>query len=352
MRPTTGGAMRDFRCITSASISARFSRRSSRAGSRKARGSKRSCVIGVSTPPRLGIGASPRRRWVWRSGLRTISRVGATWARASGVRRTRATRRRRRVYAALVVFVLAVAGVLWSAYHGLLTASAIAAGVGYLLLLVTLGFFIWLFRAGTWSAAERKQLIAITVLFMAATACWSLFEQAGSTLNLFAQRSTRNEIAGLAFPASWWQSLNSLYIILLAPLMAWLWVRLGTSDPSSQTKFTLWLLFAAAGFGVRVSPMWLALVYLLHTVGELCLSPIGLSAMTRLAPARIAGLVMGVWFLATSVGIYLGGQMASLYESFALPTLFTTITVVALIATLLMTAAVRPLARMISHKSN
>src|SRR3569623_1517443 len=364
MRPTTGGAMRDFRCITSASISARFSRRSSRAGSRKARGSKRSCVIGVSTPPRLGIGASPRRRWVWRSGLRTISRVGATWARASGVRRTRATRRRRRVYAALVVFVLAVAGVLWSAYHGLLTASAIAAGVGYLLLLVTLGFFIWLFRAGTWSAAERKQLIAITVLFMAATACWSLFEQAGSTLNLFAQRSTRNEIAGLAFPASWWQSLNSLYIILLAPLMAWLWVRLGPSDPSSPTKFTLGLFFAAAGFGVlavaadlaadgvRVSPMWLALVYLLHTVGELCLSPIGLSAMTRLAPARIAGLVMGEWFLATSVGNYLGGQMASRYESFALPTLFTTITVVALIATLLMTAAVRPLARMISHKSN
>jgi len=273
-------------------------------------------------------------------------------------------RLRRRLYAALVVFVLAVAGVLWSAYHGLLTASAIAAGVGYLLLLVTLGFFIWLFRAGTWSAAERKQLIAITVLFMAATVFWSLFEQAGSTLNLFAQRSTRNEIAGLAFPASWWQSLNSLYIILLAPLMAWLWVRLGPSDPSSPTKFTLGLFFAAAGFGVlavaadlaadgvRVSPMWLALVYLLHTVGELCLSPIGLSAMTRLAPARIAGLVMGVWFLATSVGNYLGGQMASLYESFALPTLFTTITVVALIATLLMTAAVRPLARMISHKSN
>src|SRR3569832_2293892 len=82
-------------------------------------------------------------------------------------------RLRRRLYAALVVFVLAVAGVLWSAYHGLLTASAIAAGVGYLLLLVTLGFFIWLFRAGTWSAAERKQLIAITVLFMAATVFWS-----------------------------------------------------------------------------------------------------------------------------------------------------------------------------------
>src|SRR3569832_392119 len=273
-------------------------------------------------------------------------------------------RLRRRLYAALVVFVLAVAGVLWSDYHGLLTASAMAAGVGYLLLLVTLGFFIWLFRAGTWSAAERKQLIAITVLFMAATVFWALFVQAGSKPNLFPHRITRKVIGRPGVPASWWQSLNSLYIILLAPLMAWLWVRLGPSDPSSPTKFTLGLFFAAAGFGVlavaadlaadgvRVSPMWLALVYLLHTVGELCLSPIGLSAMTRLAPARIAGRVMGVWFLATSVGNYLGGQMASLYESFALPTLFTTITVVALIATLLMTAAVRPLARMISHKSN
>lgn len=225
-----------------------------------------------------------------------------------------------------------------------------------------LGLFVWLFRAGTWTATERKQLIAIAVLFVGASVFWSLFEQAGSTLNLFAQRNTDNAIFGFSFPSSWWQSLNSLYIILLAPLFAWLWLKLGAKDPSSPAKFAIGLFFAAAGFGVlavaaqlaetgvRVSPLWLITVYLLHTLGELCLSPIGLSAMTRLAPARIAGLMMGAWFLATSVGNYLGGQIASLYESFALPTLFTAITVIALIATVAMALLVRPLARMLAQK--
>lgn len=268
---------------------------------------------------------------------------------------------RRSIYIGAGLAAVAIAGVALLAYGGVLTASAVTAGVGYLLLLVTVGLFVWLFAAGQWSAAERRRLIAILVLFAAAAVFWSLFEQAGSTLNLFAQRSTRNEILGESFPASWWQSLNSLYIILLVPVFAWLWVRLGPRDPSSPVKFTLGLLFAALGFavlaiaaqlsagGVRVSPAWLALVYLLHTIGELCLSPVGLSAMTRLAPARIAGLVMGTWFLATSVGNYLGGAMASLYETFSLPALFGAITVMALIATLLMALASRPLARMLAR---
>jgi POT family proton-dependent oligopeptide transporter len=249
------------------------------------------------------------------------------------------------------------------AFNGVLSASLVTAGVGYLLLIVTLGFFLWLFVAKSWTATERRQLIAITVLFIGAAVFWSLFEQAGSTLNLFAQRSTRNVLLGASFPASWWQSLNSLYIILLVPVMAWLWVKLGSRDPSSPVKFTFGLLFAALGFavlaiaahfaagGVRVSPVWLVLVYLLHTIGELCLSPVGLSAMTKLAPARIAGLVMGAWFLATSVGNYLGGAVASLYESFSLPTLFTAITLVALLATVLMALSVKPLARLLERQN-
>jgi POT family proton-dependent oligopeptide transporter len=256
------------------------------------------------------------------------------------------------------VIVAVLASIALLAFNGLLSAAALTSGVGYLLLIVTLGFFMWLFLVKTWTVAERRQLIAIMVLFVGAAVFWSLFEQAGSTLNLFAQRSTDNEILGISFPASWWQSLNSLYIILLVPVFAWLWVRLGPKDPSSPAKFAFGLLFAALGFGVlaiaaqlaaggmRVSPVWLALVYLLHTIGELCLSPVGLSAMTKLAPARIAGLVMGAWFLAASVGNFLGGAMASLYETFALPTLFTTITAVALVATVLMVLAIKPLARM------
>jgi POT family proton-dependent oligopeptide transporter len=98
-----------------------------------------------------------------------------------------------------------------------------------------------------------------------------------------------------------------------------------------------------------VSPLWLALTYLLHTIGELCLSPVGLSAMTRLAPPRVAGLVMGVWFLAAAVGNYLGGQIASFYEALALPDLFTAVAAFAFGAALLLAALVRPIARLLAR---
>ena len=293
------------------------------------------------------------------AGGRHLGEVGYHPAHAQNAAITAVARRR--LLMGLGSIVAAGIGIALLAFNGMLSAAAVTRGVGYLLLVVTLGFFVWLFAAKTWTAAERKQLTAIVVLFVGAAVFWSLFEQAGSTLNLFAQRSTRNVILGASFPASWWQSLNSLYIILLVPVMAWLWVRLGSKDPSSPAKFTFGLVFAALGFGVlaiaaqyaadgaRVSPGWLALVYLLHTVGELCLSPVGLSAMTKLAPARIAGLVMGAWFLAASVGNYLGGAVASLYESFSLPALFTAITAVAVVATGLMALTIKPLARLLAR---
>ena len=293
------------------------------------------------------------------AGGRHLGDVGLVPAHAHGA--NSAASAHKRLFIGVSVILAAGVGVALLAFNGILSAAAVTSGVGYMLLFVTLGFFVWLFAAKSWTPMERKQLIAIVVLFVGAAVFWSLFEQAGSTLNLFAQRSTRNVLLGVSFPASWWQSLNSLYIILLVPVMAWLWVRLGSRDPSSPAKFSFGLLFAALGFGVlaiaaqlavagvRVSPLWLALVYLLHTIGELCLSPVGLSAMTRLAPARIAGLVMGVWFLAASVGNYLGGAVASLYETFALPALFAAITAVALLATLFMAVSIKPLRRMLKR---
>ena len=137
---------------------------------------------------------------------------------------------------------------------------------------------------------------------------------------------------GHSFPSSWFQSLGSLFIILFAPVFAWFWIWLGPRDPSSPRKFTGGLVFAGLGFAVlilplaagmgRVSPAWLVLTYLLHTFGELSVSPVGLSAMTKLAPARAAGLIMGVWFLSTSLGNYLGSRTAGLYESMPLAKLF------------------------------
>jgi len=177
---------------------------------------------------------------------------------------------------------------------------------------------------------EKKRIYVILVLFVASALFWSIFEQAGSTLNLFADRSTNNTLLGFAFPSSWFQSLNSGFIYLLGPLLAWLWVRMGDRNPSLVTKFAFGLLGAGGGFllmvlaaraagdGGRVSPLWLTGVYLIHTVGELCLSPVGLSAISKLAPARIAGLTMGVWFLSISVGNFFAGRMASFYESMPL----------------------------------
>lgn len=231
---------------------------------------------------------------------------------------------------AIVVAVVAGALLGWWTISPVLVADA----AGYALLLVVLVFFGWLYFIADWAPAERRRLYAIGVFFLAAALFWSLFEQAGSTLNLFAERATDSTLFGIDFPSSYFQSLNSLYIILLAPVFAWLWVWLGPREPSSTVKFSLGLIQVGAGFailvvaaglsaqGVRVSPAWLAVTYLLHTTGELCLSPVGLSVMTKLAPARIVGLMMGVWFLAASVGNYIGGRLAALYGEMPLASLF------------------------------
>ncbi len=242
-----------------------------------------------------------------------------------------------------------------------ITATGIGRWMDYLLIAVVVGFFSWLFMAGDWTPNERKRLVVITVLFLGACVFWAAFEQAASTLNLFAQRQTQNTIFGISYPASWLQSVNALLIILLAPVFGWIWLKLGPRDPSSPAKFSMGLFFLGAGFGVmilaamaasngqKVSPLWLVLTYLCHTVGELCLSPVGLSAMTRLAPARVVGLMMGVWFLATSVGNKIAGSVAGLYESFSLPSLFGAVTVTALFFSVIMALLIRPIKNMLNR---
>jgi POT family proton-dependent oligopeptide transporter len=232
----------------------------------------------------------------------------------------------------LVVLVLMM-------YTGALpiTPTQVADAAGYGLLITVVLFFGWLFFAGDWTPVERRRLYAVGVFFLAAALFWSEFEQAGSTLNLFADRSTQNSIFGWSFPSSWFQSANALFIIMFAPVFAWLWLSLGKREPATPVKFSLGLIGVGLGFamlipaatraesGQLVSPMWLVATYLLHTFGELCLSPVGLSSMTKLAPARAAGLMMGVWFLGSSVGNFIGGRLAAFYETFPLPSLFTVV---------------------------
>jgi POT family proton-dependent oligopeptide transporter len=172
---------------------------------------------------------------------------------------------------------------------------------------------------------ESHRIAAILIFFLAAILFWAVFEQAGSSLTLFADELTRNEIGGFAFPSSWFQSVNSLFILALAPLFAWGWVRLRERQPSMPMKFVWGLALLGLSFALlvpaarltaegKVSPWWLVAVYFLQTLGELCLSPVGLSAMTKLAPAKLAGMVMGIWFLGTALGNKLAGVIAGGFD--------------------------------------
>lgn len=172
---------------------------------------------------------------------------------------------------------------------------------------------------------DSRRIAAILVLFIAAILFWAVFEQAGSSLTLFAEDLTINSLFGFAFPSSWFQSVNSLFILALAPLFAWLWVRLRKRQPSIPAKFAWGLAFLALSFALlvpaaqltaagRISPGWLIGVYFLQTVGELCLSPVGLSAMSTLAPAKLAGMVMGIWFLGSALGNKLASVLAADFD--------------------------------------
>lgn len=175
-------------------------------------------------------------------------------------------------------------------------------------------------------AEEPRRYGAMFVLLIGAMIFWAIFEQAGVTIALFADQLTRSEVAGLAFPSAWFQSLNPLFVILLAPPFAALWIKLGERQPSSPVKFGLGLGFLALSFVLmvpasilaaegRVSPLWLVGLFFLQTVGEMLLSPVGLSTMTRLAPARAVGLALGIWFLGAALGNKLAGVLATGFQS-------------------------------------
>src|SRR3989441_6124177 len=175
------------------------------------------------------------------------------------------------------------------------------------------------------SGDELRRVLAIFILFVFSILFWMTYEQAGSSLTLFADRMTKTTVFGWQYPSSWFQSVPAIFVIIFAPIFAALWQKLGDRQPSSPGKFIYGLLFAGMAFvvvtiasmlgaGGRVSPMWLVLVYLIQTFGELCLSPVGLSTVTKLSPARMVGLMMGVWFLSILIGSYIAGLTTRLFE--------------------------------------
>ena len=195
----------------------------------------------------------------------------------------------------------------------------------YLLIASILLIAFIIFTDKTLNRNEKSKVAVIFVVSFFVIFFWSAFEQAGASLTFFAEEQTQRQVGSFLVPASLFQSLNSLFVILFAPLFAWLWIKLGRREPSSPTKMALGLLLLSIGYlwiafgvkdvapGIKVSMIWLTGMYALHTWGELCLSPIGLSLVNKLAPLKFASLLMAVWFTANAFANNLAGKLSALY---------------------------------------
>lgn len=270
-------------------------------------------------------------------------------------------KQKRTAGAIAVVALLALAALVTFSSLGKIqiTAEAMSNGLAVVLVAISIAVFSWMILGKGWSLIERKRAGAMLVLFIGAAVFWGAYEQAGSSLNLFADINTNRHIFGYEFPAGWFQWVQPLFVLILAPFFAWLWIKLGKREPSSPAKFSIALLFIGLSFLVLVpaahrtgvSPNWLNTCYFLGVVGEMCLSPVGLSAFTKLAPARAAGFAMGIWFLSTSIGEWLAGKAGSMFGSMPLPKLFGISAVIPFIAAIVLALLIKPTKRLMSGVS-
>jgi len=243
----------------------------------------------------------------------------------------------------LLVFITFILATLHLTGILTITLQGMAATTGIIILLLAVSYFAYVLLFMHLGAIEKKRVIVIFFLFIGAALFWSGFEQAGSSMNLFADRLTDRVVFGFEAPASWLQTIGPIFIIIFAPIFGSLWVWLGSRNPSIPAKFGLGLLLLGSGFlvlmwgatfaatgGPGVSPMWLITTYLLHTFGELCLSPVGLSSVTKLSPKPLVGQMMGTWFMGSALGNLIAGLVAGQFETLPLPELFGNVGYVAL----------------------
>jgi POT family proton-dependent oligopeptide transporter len=230
---------------------------------------------------------------------------------------------------ALAVILISLLAFLQTyGYIDMLSPVGIAGTVGVLIVTVVLFFFIYVIVAGGLNTAEKKQTVVIFFLFVGAAMFWSGFEQAGSSLNLFGRDYTDRLLFGWELPTGWLQSINPIFIVIFAPVFGALWVKLAARNinPRTPLKFAAGLFLLAAGFlvmffaaeivatGTKVGMTWLILTYFLHTIGELTLSPVGLSATTKLAPRKYYSQMMGVWFVGSALGNLIAGLYAGNFD--------------------------------------
>jgi POT family proton-dependent oligopeptide transporter len=235
--------------------------------------------------------------------------------------------------AIVVIAALAVSGVIS------INANAVATGASYLIGVLAFAYFSYLLFFAGLNREERNRAWVLVALFVGCAIFFAGYEQMGASFNLFAQRYTDRNLLGWEVPAGVLQAVNPILIIVFAPVLAAVWLALGkrNRDLSAPAKFGAGLIFLGVGFllmyvaagfvltGQKVAMTWLMATYLLHTWGELCLSPVGLSSMTKLVPTRFVGQVLGVWFMATALGTNLAGQLSGDYDASrleSLPALF------------------------------
>jgi len=255
----------------------------------------------------------------------------------------------RRKAAIGVLFMAAISGAVGVLFFG---PEIVVENKLWIMLSALAVFLGWLFLAFL-KPEEKKPVAVIVILFLFSIIFWACYEQAGSSFNLFARDFTDRSVFGRVFPAGWYQSSPPLFVIILAPIFIWIWKKMGEKQPSSPTKFSFGLLFVGLGAsviataslftagGAKVGPWWLLGVYVLQTIGEVCLYPVGLSMTTKLAPQRLAGLMMGVLFLSISLGNFAAGMAAGYFQGGsqeALVGLFSKVAAVPIIAGLVLLA--------------
>lgn len=209
---------------------------------------------------------------------------------------------------------------------GFLTIDRFTLLVSILGIVIPTLYFIFMYRSPKTTEVERSRLIAYIPLFIASIIFWAVQVQGSIILATYADKRTQLHFAGLEIQSSWFQSLNPLFIIFLAPVFAWIWVKMGKRQPTTTQKFAFGLLFAGLSFLVMiipayvngtetlVNPLWLVLSFFLVVLGELCLSPVGLSTTTKLAPAAFSAQTMSLWFLSSASAQAINAQIVRLYS--------------------------------------
>lgn len=259
-----------------------------------------------------------------------------------------------------VIFTGAIIGLAASGTVPL-TLVGFARWTGVIASALAIVYFLYIGFFACKDKVERQRIGVIFLLFLGAAMFWSGFEQAGSSMNLFADQLTNRHVFGWEMPTSFLQSVNPFFIIVLAPVVGALWLKLGARNPSIPVKFGMGLALLGVGFLVMawgsnyigpkgnptlVSPMWLVTTYFFHTVGELCLSPIGLSSITKLSPDRLVSQMMGTWFVGAAIGNLIAGLVAGYIEELPYVQLFTIVAGIATVSGILFLIFARPIDRM------